>query len=381
MARSRKGRNSSAPQHAVGAPAGRGVTKDGPAFRGEDAISENAGVEALFSLIPDEQETPDPVEEDTIAEEAESLDDEPEEAEPQEPLGAEAPDDGDDEDLLFDDDEGDEPEPAPGHTIQLELDGHVREMTAEQVAERINQIRSTSDRHSGELARAKQESESARQAYEAKATALDGVLADLSRFQDTGLPMAPDPALARDDPAEYIAQKADYEAKSAVINKAKEEAQRQQAEQQQQWQRANAAKLFEAVPAWKDATRLNSDLVAIQQHGIQHGWFDEATFGQNYTLWPHWALEAAHKALLYDRAVARKKGNGNGAVSSGKRVVKTVKTVRSQASQPESSRKTSQVRDARQRFLKNPSGAGADDRAVEALLAAAEAKGPRRRRA
>jgi len=381
MARSRKGRNSSAPQHAVGAPAGRGVTKDGPAFRGEDAISEHAGVEALFSLIPDEQETPDPIEEDTIAEEAESLSDEPEEAEPQEPLGAEAPDDGDDEDLLFDDDEGDEPEPAPGHTIQLELDGHVREMTAEQVAERINQIRSTSDRHSGELARAKQESESARQAYEAKATALDGVLAEISVLKDTGVPQPPPVQLATDDPGEYVRLDAEFKAKKGLYDQAQQEASRHHQEAQQQWQRDNAAKLFEAVPAWKDATRLNSDLVAIQQHGIQHGWFDEATFGQNYTLWPHWALEAAHKALLYDRAVARKKGNGNGAVPASKRVVKTVKTVRSQASQPESSRKTSQVRDARQRFLKNPSGAGADDRAVEALLAAAEAKGPRRRRA
>jgi hypothetical protein len=357
------------------------MTKDAPAFRGDDATTENAGVEALFALLPDEQESSDPGEEDTIAEEAESLADEPEEAEPREPLGAEAPDDGDDEDLLFDDDEGDEPDPVPGQTIQLELDGHVREMTAEQVAERINQIRSTSDRQNGELARTKQESESARQAYEAKATALDGLLADLSRLQETGLPSPPDPALAREDPAEYIAQKADYEAKRAVVDNANQEAQRQQAEAAQQWQRDNATKLFQAVPAWKDATRLNADLVAIQQHGIQAGWFDEATFGQNYTLWPHWALEAAHKAILYDRAVARKNGTGNDAAPAGKRVVKTVKTVRSQASQPESSRKTSQVRDARQRFLKNPSGAGADERAVELLLAQAEAKGRRQRRA
>lgn len=379
MARSRKGRNSTAPQHAVGAPAVRGMTKDAPAFRGEDATTENAGVEHLFSLIPDDEPS-DSVEED-VAEEAESLADEPEEAEPREPLGAEAPDDGDDEDLLFDDDEGDEPEPAPGQTIQLELDGHVREMTAAQVVERINQIRSTSDRQNGELARTKQESESARQAYEAKATALDGLLADLSRFQNTGLPTPPDSALARDDPAEYIAQKADFDAKSAVVDKAREEAHRQQQEAQQQWQRENATKLLASVPAWKDATRLNTDLVAMRQHGIQAGWWDEATFGQNYTLWPHWALEAAHKASLYDRAIARKKGNGNGAVPSSKRVVKTVKTVRSQASQPESSRKTSQVRDARQRFLKNPSGAGADERAVELLLASAEAKGTRQRRA
>ena len=358
----------------------RGMTKDQPAFRGDDATTENAGVEALFSLLPDENDTSDPIEEDTttIAEEAESLSDEPEEAEPQEPLGAEAPDDGDDEDLLFDDDEGDEPEPAPGQTIQLELDGHVREMTAEQVAERINQIRSTSDRHTGELARAKQESEASRQAYEAKATALSTLLDDLSQLQDTGLPQMPPLEMSESDPGEYIKLEAHYKAKMAVVNKAKEAAQRHHQEAQQQWQRANAAKLFEAVPAWKDATRLNSDLVAIQQHGIQHGWFDEATFGQNYTLWPHWALESAHKAMLYDRAVARKKGNGNGAVPAGKRVVKTVKTVRSQASQPERSRKTSQVREARQRFLKNPSGGGADERAVEYLLAQTEAK---RRRA
>lgn len=352
------------------------MTQDAPAFRGDDATTENAGVEALFSLIPDEAS--DPVEEDTIAEEAESLSDEPEEAEPQEPLGAEAPDDGDDEDLLFDDD-GDEPEPASGQTIQLELDGHVREMTAEQVAERINQIRSTSDRHSGELTRAKQESESARQAYEAKATALDGLLAELSGLKDTGVPQPPPVQLATDDPGEYVRLDAEFKAKKGLYDQALEERTRQQQEAQQQWQRENATKLFEAVPAWKDATRLNSDLVAIQQHGVQQGWFDEATFGQNYTLWPHWALEAAHKAILYDRAVARKNGKGNGAVPAGKRVVKTVKTVRSQASQPESSRKTSQVRDARQRFLKNPSGGGADERAVEFLDQLAQSRGSRRR--
>lgn len=355
----------------------RGMTKDAPAFRGEDATTENAGVEALFSLIPDDEPS-DPIEEDTIAEEAESL--EPEDAEPREPLGAEAPDDGDDEDLLFDDEEEDEPEPAPGHTIQLELDGHVREMTAEQVAERINQIRSTSDRQNGEMARTKQESESARQAYEAKATALDGLLSEISVLKDTGVPQPPPVQLATDDPGEYVRLDAEYKAKKGLYDQAQQEASRHQQEAQQQWQRDNAAKLLASVPAWKDAERLNADLVAIRQHGIERGRYDEATFNRDYTFWPHWALEDARDAFLYRRDKARAKGKGNGAAAT-KRVVTPVKTVRSQASPTESSRKTSQVREARQRFLKNPSGAGADERAANFLEEVVNAKRPRQRRA
>ena len=358
--------------------ASRVAPQDSPAFRGSEAMSEAQGVEELLSLLPEQQ--PDPGE-DSTAEAAETLVDEPEDAHQQDPLGTEAPVD-DVDDLDLNEEVEDQQEPADAQpTLAVEIDGHVREMTAAQVRDRLSEMRSVMDNKQWERARAEEAATQARQEYEAKGTALDGLLADLSQLQGEGFLTAPDPALAREDPAEYVAQEASYKAKRLVWDKAQQEAQRQQQDATQQWQRANATKLLEAVPAWKDATRLNADLVAMREDGVKRGCYDEAFFNQNYTLWPHWAIENAHDARLYRRAKARQNGKGNDAVPGVKRVVTSQKTVRSQASQPAESRGKSQERDAWKRFDQSSGGRHEDEAGAEAILASITARKGQSRRA
>ena len=347
---------------------------DQSAFRGDDAISEAQGIDALLDLLPSEGDTSEESIDDA---EATTLEAEPEEAEPQDTEQEAFSDD----DLAIDEEDDLEPEPSQAEPEGIELtfgDERVR-MTADEIQKGYLRQADYS-RKTADLARDRESNAAEKQALEARNKALADTLDRLARYETTGLPPKPDAQLRQDDLATYLLQKEEYEDAQRDIAKANEEAQRQQADAAQQWQRANASKLIQAMPAWTDANRLNTDLVAMRQHGIQKGWYDEATFNQDYALWPHWALEAAHKAILYDRAVARKSGKTNGAAPTDKRVVKTTKSVKSQASQTgQKSQKTSRVRDAKTRFLQNPSGGGADARATDFLLAQIEAKGARRR--
>lgn len=346
---------------------------DQSAFRGDEAISQEQGIDQLLDLLPPEGDTGEESNDDA---EATTLEAEPDEAEPQDTEQEAFSDD----DLALDEEDDLEPEPSQAEPEGIELtfgDERVK-LTADEIQKGYLRQADYS-RKTADLARDRETTAAEKQALEARNKALADTLDRLARYETTGLPPKPDAQLRQDDLATYLLQKEEYEDAQRDIAKATEEAQRQQQEAAQQWQRANASKLIQAKPAWTDANRLNTDLVAIREDGIKRGRFDEATFNANYTLWPHWALEDAHDALLYRRAVARAKGKTNGAVATDKRVVKSQKTVRGQASQPGQSKKTSRVRDAETRFRKNPSGGGADDRAVDFLMSKIEAGNSRRR--
>ena len=345
----------------------------GPAFQGEDALTENQAIDQLLAGLPDDTDNSEAS--DEIADEAETL--EPEaEAEAEDNSGTAA---ASDEDLIIDetDEETSEPEGPPVYEIPWD-DGTVRQMTAEEIRAGTL-MRSDYDRKQAERARAEEAAAQSKQAFEAKATALDGLLAEVQRLKETGLPTPPDPALAREDPAEYIAKKADYDAKMVVVEKAQQEAKAAQSEQLRAAQEQNARQLLQAMPAWQDVTKQQADLAEMRQYGATQGWWSGEQFDQGVGNTPHWILQAVHKARLYDRAVARRNGKSNGAAPVQKRVVKSTKTVRTQASQPQSTKGRVARQQAWDSFRKNPGGAGAEERAINALLATIDEKGPRRR--
>ena len=349
--------------------------RDGPAYQGENALTEEQAIDQLLSSLPSE-DVEDTGEASDDHAEAETLESDAH----QDNQGTEATVSEEDE-LIIDeaDEESTEAEGPAVYEVPWD-DGTVRQLTAEEIRAGTL-MRSDYDRKQAERAKAEEAAVQAKQAYEARSTALDGVLADLSRVQETGLPSPPDPALARDDPAEYIARKADYDAKMLVVEKATKEAEEARAEQLRQLREQNAQALFQAMPAWQDPTRQQTELAEIRQYGSSNGWFTAEQFDQGVTNTPHWILQVLHKARLYDRAVARRNGKGNGAAPVQKRVVKRSPTVRSQASQPQSSKTRVTEQAAWKRFLDQPSGAGAENRAVDALMATVERKGARHRRA
>lgn len=352
----------------------RAMSKDSLANRGDEAISEDEGMDLLLAKL-----TPEDTSEASIDDaDSPTLEAEPETAEPKDTETEAFLDD----DLTFDEDDEPEPEPSPVEPADIEVmlgDERVT-LTADEI-QRGYLRQSDYSRKTADLARDRETAAQERQAFEAKSATLADTLDRLARYDTTGLPPKPTAQMREDDLATYLTMKDIYEEAQKDVGRAQQEAQQQQNETVQQWQRANATKLLDAVPAWKDATRLNADLVAIREDGIKRGSYDEAYFNQNYTLWPHWALENAQDARLYRRAKARQNGKANGDAAPDKRVVKTAKTVRSQASQPAESRSTSRERDARKRFRNHPSGAGSDDRAIEFLQARIDAQGKSPRRA
>jgi len=345
--------------------------RDGPAFAGEGALTDSQAEDQLMALLPGDE--PDNSEaEGEPAVETETL--EPEDDQAEDNLGTEAT--ASDDDLIIEDD-GEDTEPVGPAVYEVPWDdGSVRQMTAEEIRAGTL-MRADYDRKQAERARAEEAAAQAKQSFEAKGTALDGMLAELSRLKETGLPTPPAPELARDDPAEYIARKADYDAKIAVVQQAQREADAERARQLDDAKRANAEKLLASIPEWQDVQRQQQDLAAINAMGSKAGYWTQEAFNQGISTTPHWQIELWRDAMRYREAVARQKGKQNGTT---KRVVKVQPTVRSQASQPQSARPRKAEEAAWKRFRDNPGGAGHENLAVEALLASAERKVGSRRR-
>jgi len=346
--------------------------RDGPAFEGENALTDAQAEDQLMALLPGNEPDNSDAEGDQDAIETETLE---ADDQPQDNLGTEAT--ADDQDLIIED-EGEDAEAVGPAVYEVPWDdGSVRQMTAEEIRAGTL-MRADYDRKQAERARAEEAAAQAKQSFEAKGTALDGMLAELSRLKDTGLPTPPTPELARDDPAEYIARKADYDAKTAVVQQAQREANEERARQLDDAKRANAEKLLTSIPEWQDVQRQQQDLAAINAMGSKAGYWTQDAFNEGISTTPYWQIELWRDAMRYREAVARQKGKGNGTT---KRVVKVQPTVRSQASQPQSARPRKAAEAAMDRFRKNPGGAGHEDLAIDALLARAESKvGSQRRR-
>ena len=253
-------------------------------------------------------------------------------------------------------------------------------MTAEEIRAGTL-MRSDYDRKQAERARAEEAAAQAKQSYEAKATAMDGLLAELSRLKETGLPVKPTLELARENGQEYLERKIEYDAQMEVIRQAQEAAEAERAQQLADAKRANAEKLLANIPEWQDVQRQTQDLAELNEMGVRAGYWTQEAFNEGLSAVPHWQIELWRDGMRYRKAVARRNGKTNGAAPVTKRVTKVQPTVRSQASQPQSARPRQAEADAWKRFRDNPGGAGHENLAIEALLASAERKtGARRRR-
>ncbi len=338
----------------------------GPAFQGDEALTMSQAEDRLLESLASLEETPS--EESAEDADAETLPDH----EPEENQGTEAS--ASDDGLTDEEIEGEilEPEGPPVFEIPWGDEG-VRHMTAEEIRSG-HMARQDYDRKQAERARAEESAVAREQAAQAKATALDGLLTEIARFKEEGLPVAPPIEMAETDPGEYVKLDAQYRAKMKVLEQAEQKAKEAQAEQLQSLKRENAKRLLDAIPQWKDPEVQQRELTAISQMGAQSGWWTPDMFDAEISTVPYWQIEAWRDALLYRRSKART--NGKGAAPT-KRVVKRTPTVRSQASQPQSSKGQAAAEAANNRFMKTRTNAAAE----EFLLARLEQRGARYRRA
>ncbi|MGI9505911.1 MAG: hypothetical protein ACR2RE_22970, partial [Geminicoccaceae bacterium] len=172
-------------------------------------------------------------------------------------------------------------------------------------------------------------------------------------------------------------QKAYYEAKIAVVNQAQEQAKAERATQLAEAKRVNAQKLLQNVPEWQDVQTQQQDLAEINAMGVKAGYWTSEAFNEGISTTPHWQIELWREAMLRRRERARQKGKTNGATPVTKRVTKVQPTVKSQASQPQSTRPRKAEDAALRRFQSNPNEAAA----VDVLMAKIDRKGARHRRA
>lgn len=310
------------------------------------------------------------------ADETETLEAEDDQAEDNLGTEATAPDD----DLNFDDD-GEETEAVGPAVYEVPWDdGTVRQMTAEEIRAGTL-MRSDYDRKQAERARAEEAAAQAKQSYEAKTTAMDGLLAELSRLKETGLPTPPPLELIDQDLYEYNKRKHQYEEQIKLVEASQRQVEAERAQQLEEVKRANAEKLLANIPEWQDVQRQTQDLAELNEMGVRAGYWTQEAFNEGLSTVPHWQIELWRDGMRYRKAVARRNGKTNGAAPVTKRVTKVQPTVRSQASQPQSARPRQAEADAWKRFRDNPGGAGHENLAIEALLASAERKtGARRRR-
>jgi hypothetical protein len=271
----------------------------------EEASSAIAAILARESGEPEEQaeEPQGPPEQGIEAEatEEETQGDEGGEEQPQEP-GAEEGDGADEEG-----EEPDAPE-ATAKAITIEIDGKALTLTADEVRNgylrQADYTRKTTalaeERKSfgNEIAAVRAE----RQQYAALLPALEQQIRSL-------MPQEPDwDRLAAEDPVEFNRQWAAKQLRDQKLMAIQQEQQRlmglQQQEVQQQTSQQIAAerdRLVQANPAWRDNERWKQDRQAVRDYLAGYGYSaDEIS-----AVTDHRAVVIAHKARLYDEAMAK----------------------------------------------------------------------------
>lgn len=132
-------------------------------------------------------------------------------------------------------------------------------------------------------------------------------------------------ALQRENPDEYLRQRADYDARERKLqtvraenDRVKQEQQRRAVEQQSARIAAEGKKLVEAVPEWKDETKYRAESDAVRSYLKGYGFSD----GDFAAIEDHRAVVLARKAMLYDQLQTTTKPAVQAAVAKAPAMVK-----------------------------------------------------------
>lgn len=206
-----------------------------------------------------------------------------------------------------DEDTGDESPEV--QLVTVKIDGKTEQIPLEEAIKGY-QRQADYSRKTAALAEERRAFDADRQAVVQERTQYAHLLTALQQQLQAQQPQEPDwQKLYDSDPLEYVRQKDLYRDRQERLAAASYESQRLQALQLQEQQAQLAAlvnenrqKLVEAVPAWKDAKRWESDRPKILEYGQKLG-FTPEELGQTYD---HRAVVALWKAMQYDSLVANR---------------------------------------------------------------------------
>lgn len=193
--------------------------------------------------------------------------------------------------------------------VTVKIDGKTEQIPLEEAIKGY-QRQADYSRKTAALAEERRSFDQDRQAVIQERTQYAHLLTALQQQLQAQQPQEPDwQKLYDSDPFEYVRQKDLYRDRQERLAAASYESQRLQALQVQEQQAQLAAlvnenrqKLVEAVPAWKDAKRWESDRPKILEYGQRLG-FTPEELGQTYD---HRAVVALWKAMQYDSLVANR---------------------------------------------------------------------------
>jgi hypothetical protein len=208
-----------------------------------------------------------------------------------------------------DDDSEDEPAQTRKYTVKIDgksvevdeselIKGYQREADYTRKTQAVAEERRAIEAHKAEVA-------AERQKY------ADGVNQITAYLQSTA-PKPPSAELLESDPVEYLKQQRSFEDHMTRLNAARAEqailSKKEQAERSQNFQcvvQEEYGKAIEAIPAWKDEAKANSEKKAIADYLINSGKYSPEEVG---SLVDHRALVIARKAFLYDSLMEKKAG-------------------------------------------------------------------------
>lgn len=255
-----------------------------------DAAEMLANSDLLDSMLPDDGEQPEQVQEE--ADEVNSED---------ESDAEQVEEESDSED----DEQSDEDQEQP-ETITVKVDGEEVEVTLDELKSGYSRTQDYT-RKTQEIAQTRKQVEAELQQVQAERQQYAQILGQLTEQLQV---QEPDwDALRATDPIEYSLQMADYQRKLQQQQIAKAEQQRVmqqvQADNMKQVQ-ATLAREAEAlaalIPEWKDAEKSKAVKAMVKEQGKKLGFSDE----ELSQVYDHRAILALRKAALYDEIVSKR---------------------------------------------------------------------------
>lgn len=184
--------------------------------------------------------------------------------------------------------------------IKVKVNGEERHVTLEE-AVKGQQLEADYRRKTAELAAERKAGEAQIQAaIQQRVQTLDMLAND---FAANVLGNPPDPRLASENPAEYVAQKAAYDANLQKLHQARQERERLTQQQRAAAISANEAKLREIMPDWaRDPDKGRKEIDNVRSYLVKQGVDPQ----EAYAVFNADHIMIARKAMLYDQLQATK---------------------------------------------------------------------------
>lgn len=251
-------------------------------------------------------------------------------------------------------DDEDTDEPTQTRKFTVKIDGKSVEVDESELVQGY-QRKADYTRKTQELAAQRQQAQEHFASVAAERQKYAEGLSQLSAYLQSTAPQPPSADLLESDPVEYLKAQRNFEdhwqrlqAVQAEQAQVSEKAKAEQAQAYKQTLAAEAQRVLEAVPEWKDPAKATEEKRAIASWLLDAGYTKEDLNGLSDSR----ALLTARKAMLYDKLIAKKPGVEK-RVAEAPKVQKPgqQKTVKSQGSQRHEAKvqrlaKTGRVEDA-----------------------------------